>query len=48
MDIPAVVNGTYVRQPESAPIEYPAARQVSAQAGAVKAAANDDTRQIAA
>ena len=29
MDIEAAVNGTYVRQPEAAPIEYPAARQVS-------------------
>ena len=48
MDIPAVVNGTYVRQPESAPIEYPAARQVSAYAGAAKAVANDNEAQIAA
>ncbi len=47
-DIPAVLNGTYVRQPESALIEYPATRQVSAHAGAARAAANDDTRQIAA
>ncbi len=47
-DISAVVNGTYVRQPEAAPIEYPAARQVSAQDGAAKAAANDNEAQIAA
>ncbi len=47
-DIPAVVYGTHVRQPESAPIEYPAARQVSAHAGAAKAVANDNEAQIAA
>ncbi len=45
--IPAVLNSIYVRQPESAPIEYPAARQVSAH-GAAKAAANDNEAQIAA
>ncbi len=48
MDIEAAVNGTYVRQPESAPIEYPAARQVSAHAGAAKAVENDNEAQIAA
>ena len=48
-DIPAVVNGTYVRQPESAPIERPLglrpARVAGSTAGSV---ANDNELQIAA
>ncbi len=48
MDIEAVVNGTYVRQPESAPIERPSVRTVRVTGGTAGVAANDDEAQIAA
>ncbi len=47
-DIPAAVIGTYVRQPESAPIEHPAARTVRVTGGTVGSVANDNEAQIAA
>lgn len=47
-DIPAVVNGTYVRQPESASIEDPSAHQVHVTGGTAGTAADDNKAQIAA
>ncbi len=47
-DILAVVNGTHVRQPESAPIEVPSAPQVRVTGGTVGSVANDNEAQIAA
>ncbi len=48
-DIPAAVNGTYVRQPESAPIERPLGlRPAHATGGTAGTAANDNELQIAA
>ncbi len=48
-DIPAVVNGTYVRQPESAPIERPLGfRPAHATGGTAGSVANDNEVQIAA
>ena len=48
-DIPAVVNGTYVRQSESAPIERPLGlRPVHATGGTTGSVANDNELQIAA
>ncbi len=48
MDIEAAVNGTYVRQPESAPIEHPSVRTVRVTGGTAGAVANDNEAQIAA
>ena len=47
-DIPAVVNGTFVRQPGSAPIEHPSVRTVRVTGGTVGSVANDNEAQIAA
>ncbi len=47
-DIPAVVDGTYVRQPGSTPIEHPSVRAVRVTGGTVGAVANDNEAQIAA
>ncbi len=48
-DIPAVVNGTYVRQPESAPIERPLGlRPAHVTGGTAGTVANDNELQIAA
>ncbi len=48
-DIPAAVNGTYVRQPESAPIERPLGlRPAHANGGTAGSVANDNEAQIAA
>ncbi len=48
-DIPAVVNGTYVRQPDSAPIERPLGlRPAHATGGTAGSVANDNEAQIAA
>ncbi len=48
-DIPAVVNGTYVRQLESAPVERPLGlRPAHVAGGTAGVAANDDEAQIAA
>ncbi len=48
-DIPAVVNGTYVRQPESAPIERPLGlRPAHATGGTTGSVANDNELQNAA
>ncbi len=47
-DIPAAVNGTSVRQPESAPIEHPSAHQVRVTGGTTGTAVNDNEAQIAA
>ncbi len=48
MDIEAAVNGTYVRQPEAAPIEHPSVRTVRVTGGTVGSVANDNEAQIAA
>ncbi len=47
-DIPAVVDGTYVRQPESAPIERPSAYQVRVTGGTTGTVADDNKIQVAA
>ncbi len=48
-DIPAVVNGTFVRQPESAPIERPLGlRPAHATGSTAGSVANDNELQIAA
>ncbi len=48
-DIPAVVDGTYVRQPDSAPIERPLGlRPAHATGGTAGSVANDNEAQIAA
>ncbi len=48
-DIPAMVNGTYVRQPESAPIERPLGlRPAHATGGTAGSVANDNEARIAA
>ncbi len=47
-DIPAVVNGTFVRQPGSAPIEHPSVRTVRVTGGTVGSVANDNEAQTAA
>ncbi len=48
-DIPAVVNGTFVRQPESAPIERPLClRPAHATGSTAGTTANDNELQIAA
>ncbi len=47
-DILAVVNGTHVRQPESAPIEVPSAPQVRVTGGTAGSAANDNEAAICA
>ncbi len=47
-DIPAVVNGTYVRQPESAAIEHPSVRTVRVTDATVESVANDNKIQVAA
>ncbi len=47
-DIPAVVNGTYVRQPESAAIEHPSVRTVRVTGGTASSVANDNEIQVAA
>ncbi len=48
-DIPAAVNGTYVRQPESAPVERPLGLcPAHVTGGTAGVAANDDEAQIAA
>ena len=47
-DIPAVVDGTYVRQPESAAIEHPSVRTVRVTGGTVGSVANDNEARIAA
>ncbi len=48
MDIEAAVNGTFVRQPGSAPIEHPSVRTVRVTGGTVGSVANDNEAQIAA
>jgi uncharacterized protein YjiS (DUF1127 family) len=47
-DIPAVVNGTYVRQHESAPLERPSIRTVHVTGGTTGTVANDNKIQVAA
>ena len=47
-DIPAVVDGTYVWQPESAPIERPSAYQVRVTGGTTGTVADDNKIQVAA
>ncbi len=48
-DIPAVVNGTHVRQPESAPIERPLGlRPARVTGGTAGSVANDNEARIAA
>ncbi len=47
-DIPAVLQGTHVRQPESAPIEHPSVRTVRVTDATAGSVANDNEAQIAA
>ncbi len=47
-DIPAVLQGTHVRQPESAPIEHPSVRTVRVTDATAGTVANDNEAQIAA
>ena len=47
-DIPAVVNGTYVRQHESAPIEHRSVRTVRETDATAGSVANDNKIQVAA
>ncbi len=47
-DIPAVLQGTHVRQPESAPTEHPSVRTVRVTDATAGSVANDNEARIAA